>query len=112
MTEIPTLLQLWSMAEAASFGIRISTDDPSLLRQQLYRARAEVDAHKDINIVIPDIPNQIWLVHATDERRTFDTIHSQPVIQGPGFPAKAVREPGSESGNSGDHQGLDQGDGE
>lgn len=107
MTETPTLLQLWSLAEAAEHGIRVSSDDPSLLRQQLYRARAEVDRHKDINIVIPDIPNQIWLVHATDERRTFDTIHPSHVIQGPGFPAKAVREPGGEPGDSGDNQGME-----
>jgi len=83
--EMTDLLSLWAMAEAAQFGIRIKTDDPGLLRQQLYKVRAESGAYKDLGIIIPSTEGQLWLVHAdADERGRFDTIHRQPLHQGPG----------------------------
>lgn len=105
------LLTYWSMAATASLGIRIFTDDPQLLRQQLYKARAESGAFKELGIVLPDLPNQLWIVHAdADERRTFDQIQSQPVLTGPSFPEKKVRGPEREPGTPEDNQESGEGD--
>lgn len=107
------LLTLWSMAAAAKFGIRIKTDDPTLLRQQLYRVRAESGNFKDLGIILPALDGQLWIVHAdADERRGFDQIHAQPILEGPRFPEKKVREPGSERGNSEDNSESGKGDAE
>lgn len=105
------LLSLWAMAAAAKLGIRISTDDPGLLRQQLYKARAESGGYKDLGIVLPAIEGQLWIIHSdADERGTFDQIHPQPVLEGPGFPSKKVRGAGGEQGNSRDIEELGEGE--
>lgn len=105
------LLTLWQMAATAKLGIRIKTDDPQLLRQQLYRTRADSGQFKDLGIILPSTPNQLWIVHQdADERRTFDQIHSQPVLGGPGVSEKEGREPGGEPTNPEDIEELGEGE--
>lgn len=59
------LLDYWLQALDAEIGIAITTDNRALLRQHLYRARAEADNPDLDNIVIllPEAEDQIWLVH-------------------------------------------------
>lgn len=105
------LLPYWAMAQASPLGIRILVDDPGLLRQQLYQARATSGAYKELGIILPDLPNQLWIVHANaDERRAFDEIQPLHVHPGPGFPAKKVRGPEREQGGEEDNQESGEGD--
>jgi len=59
------LLELWMAALKAEVGISIETDNRALLRQHLYRARAESnDPSLDgIVMVMPEKETEIWLVH-------------------------------------------------
>ena len=59
------LLELWFAALRSETGIAIPTDNRSLLRQHLYRARAEANKPEldDLVILLPDIEGELWLVH-------------------------------------------------
>lgn len=58
------LLDLWLKALNSKVGISIQTDNRSLLRQHLYRARAEAkDPKLDfIVMLLPAKEDEIWLV--------------------------------------------------
>ena len=58
------LLDLWRKAASVRVGICIETPDRQLLREQLYRARAEHDSNEFAHIVItvPKTENELWLV--------------------------------------------------
>lgn len=107
------LLSLWHRAASASLGIRIKTDDPALLRQQLYAARGQDGGFQDLSIILPSTPNQLWIVHKdADERGTFDKIHAQPIYEGPRFPSKKGGQPNGQSGNPEGSPETSEGDGE
>ena len=59
------LIDYWQQAFDAEIGVCIETDNRALLRQHLYRARAEADKPEFDNIVVvlPEQEDQIWLVH-------------------------------------------------
>jgi DNA-binding phage protein len=59
------LENLWQAAVDAEVGIAISTDNRALLRQHLYRARAESPNPEfdDIVMILPEDETEIWLVH-------------------------------------------------
>jgi len=59
------LIDLWRQARDADIGVVITTDNRGLLRQHLYRARAEAgdESLEDIVVVLPDKEDEIWLVH-------------------------------------------------
>jgi DNA-binding phage protein len=63
------LVDLWQAAVDAEFGIAVPTDNRQLLRQHLYRAKVEANnpAFDDIVMIMPDIENEIWLVHKDAE---------------------------------------------
>ena len=59
------LIEYWVQAEDAVIGVAITTDNRMLLRQHLYRARAE-SGRSDLDnivIVLPEKEDEIWLVH-------------------------------------------------
>lgn len=85
-------LALWRMAEASPLGIRITTDDRDLLRQQLYRARAEAGGFQDVVIIYPKQEGQLLLVHRdADERGGTDEGDSKGIQAGSRFPAARFR---------------------
>ena len=59
------LVDLWLKALHSRDGVVIETDNRMLLRQHLYRARAEANNPEleSIVLVLPEQANQIWLVH-------------------------------------------------
>lgn len=59
------LLEFWLAALKAEVGIAIQTDNRKLLRQHLYRARAEANNPELDNLVmmLPEQEDELWLVH-------------------------------------------------
>ena len=59
------LIDLWQAAFDDEVGIAVPTDNRNLLRQQLYRARAEArnPDFDDIVILLPENETELWLVH-------------------------------------------------
>jgi hypothetical protein len=57
------LLELWARALKSDCGIAITSDNRPLLRQHLYQARVGHDEYDDIVMVLPEQPDEIWLVH-------------------------------------------------
>lgn len=59
------LVDYWLLALRSKDGVLIETDNRMLLRQHLYRARAEANNPdlESIVLVLPEQSNQIWLVH-------------------------------------------------
>jgi hypothetical protein len=59
------LIELWLAALKAKVGIAIPTDNRAVLRQHLYKARAEADNPEleDIVMILPEREDEIWLVH-------------------------------------------------
>ena len=59
------LLDLWLAAFRAEKGISIKTNNRALLRQHLYKARAEANepSFDEIVIILPDREDELWLVH-------------------------------------------------
>jgi hypothetical protein len=59
------LLYLWIEALNSKVGISIQTDNRTILRQHLYRARAEAKDPKldSITMILPEKEDEIWLVH-------------------------------------------------
>jgi len=68
------LLDLWEAALRAEVGIGIPTDNRALLRQHLYRARAEAkDPRFDkLTLLMPERPDEVWLVHRDADTRGAD----------------------------------------
>jgi hypothetical protein len=58
------LLDLWLAALRSKVGISIQTDNRALLRNHLYRARAEAEDPKldAIIVLLPAKEDEIWLV--------------------------------------------------
>jgi hypothetical protein len=58
------LLEFWIQALHSDVGIAIPTDNRALLRQHLYRARAEANRPEldDVVMILPDNESEIWLV--------------------------------------------------
>ena len=73
-----TLLEYWYMALKAEVGIKIATSDRILLRQQLYRARAEAGQPSELGTIVIQLPaepeNELWMVRRYGESslRAFD----------------------------------------
>ncbi len=59
------LLELWLTALRSEVGIAIPTDNRALLRQHLYRARAEANMPEldKLVMLLPAKEDEIWLVH-------------------------------------------------
>jgi hypothetical protein len=59
------LLELWLTALKSEVGIAIPTDNRSLLRQHLYRARAEANLPEldQLVMLLPENEGELWLVH-------------------------------------------------
>jgi hypothetical protein len=67
------LLDLWLTALKSRVGISIQTDNRALLRNHLYRARAEAEDPKldAIIVLLPAKEDEIWLVRKdVDEAAT------------------------------------------
>ena len=59
------LVDLWLAALKEERGVAIVTDNRSLMRQHLYKARAEArDPDLDsLVMILPEKEDEIWLVH-------------------------------------------------
>jgi DNA-binding phage protein len=59
------LLDLWLAALRSAKGIAIQNDNRALLRQHLYKARAEANNpdFDAIVIIMPEKEDELWLVH-------------------------------------------------
>jgi hypothetical protein len=59
------LLDLWIAALKEEVGIAITTDNRGLMRQHLYKARADArnPELEAIVMLLPENENEIWLVH-------------------------------------------------
>jgi DNA-binding phage protein len=67
------LVELWQVALNSEFGIAIATDNRPLLRQHLYRARAEANNPEfdQLVMIMPENEGELWLVHKdADSPRT------------------------------------------
>lgn len=58
------LLELWEKAYSSPVGIAIPTDNRNVLRNHLYKARAEANRPEleDVVMILPENENEIWLV--------------------------------------------------
>lgn len=79
------LLDLWLTALKSEVGISIQTDNRTLLRQHLYRARAEAkDPKLDfVVMMLPAKEDEIWLVRKdADESgvRTYNQSDVEPIL--------------------------------
>ena len=68
------LLDLWHRALKSSVGISIQTDNRVLLRQHLYRARADSGEPSldSLVMIMPEQEDEIWLVHKDADSRGTD----------------------------------------
>jgi hypothetical protein len=68
------LVDLWQAAVDSDSGIAIPTDNRALLRQHLYRARAEakIPEFEDIVMLLPEDETELWLVHKDADSRGAD----------------------------------------
>ena len=59
------LLELWLAALKSEVGVAIPTDNRKVLRQHLYRARAEANNPEleEIVMLLPEREDELWLVH-------------------------------------------------
>jgi len=59
------LHNFWDAALKAEVGIAIQTDNRGLLRQHLYRCRAELNDPKldKLSILLPEKEDELWIVH-------------------------------------------------
>jgi len=76
------LVNLWQAAVDDDVGIAVPTDNRNLLRQHLYRARAEArnPEFDDIVLIMPNNETEIWLVHKdADSRGTDNESDAEPV---------------------------------
>lgn len=65
MDDPNVLLGLWQYALQAEVGIAIPTDNRKVLRQHLYRARAEANDPRleELVMIMPAKEDELWLVH-------------------------------------------------
>jgi hypothetical protein len=58
------LLDLWVKALNSTVGIAIPTDNRNVLRNHLYKARAEANMPEleEVIMILPENENEIWLV--------------------------------------------------
>lgn len=58
------LLELWLAALKAEVGIAVPTDNRAVLRNHLYRARAEANNPEldQVVMILPENENELWLV--------------------------------------------------
>ena len=77
------LLDLWNRALKSEVGISIQTDNRTLLRQHLYRARADSGDPKldDLVMIMPEQEDEIWLVHKDADSRGTDNQGYPKLIQ-------------------------------
>lgn len=71
------LLEYWIAALKCKVGISIQTDNRVLLRQHLYKARAEANnpALEELIMLLPEKEDEIWIVHKNaDEAQEHSTI--------------------------------------
>jgi hypothetical protein len=79
------LIDLWQAALDDEVGIAVPTDNRALLRQHLYRARAEANnpEFERIVIILPENETELWLVHrdadAPNPNRTFNKGDIEPL---------------------------------
>lgn len=76
------LCDLWQAALDAEYGICVETNDRGLLRQQLYRARAEANNpdFEKIEMVLPQKEDELWLVRKdADTRGASNKGNSKPI---------------------------------
>ena len=68
------LVDLWQAAVDQEYGIAIPTHNRALLRQHLYRARAEakLPEFEDIVMLLPEDETELWLVHKDADSRGTD----------------------------------------
>lgn len=64
MKDPRNLLGEWYRALQSDIGIILNTDDRRLLRDQLYRARADScdEDLKQLTIAFVENPNEVWIV--------------------------------------------------
>ena len=57
------LLELWEQALKSETGIAIPTDNRNVLRNHLYKARAEANRPEldDVVMILPENEHEIWL---------------------------------------------------
>ena len=78
---VMALVDLWLRALKSEFGLAITTDNRMLLRQHLYRARAE-SGNADLDqlvMVLPEEPDQIWLVRRENSLGANHQGHVEPL---------------------------------
>ena len=65
------MIELWYEALASDYGIVVETNDRRLCRERLYHARRTAgDPDLDqISIIVPSIPNELWLVRTVHAAR-------------------------------------------
>ena len=58
------LLEFWEAALASKVGIAIQTDNRNILRNHLYKARAEANRPDldEVVMILPEREDEIWLV--------------------------------------------------
>jgi DNA-binding phage protein len=77
------LLNLWLAALKSQVGISIQTDNRALLRQHLYRARAEAKDPKldALLIVVPAKEDELWIVRKdADSLGTYNKGDVEPIL--------------------------------
>ena len=57
---------LLHQALEAEIGVKVSTDNPKLLRQRLYAVRKANFIFTDLAFVIPATPNEVWIMKKTE----------------------------------------------
>lgn len=75
------LLDLWLKALRSKVGISIQTDNRGLLRNHLYRARAEAKDPKldSLIMILPVKEDEIWLVHKDADESSIGTYNQSDV---------------------------------
>lgn len=76
------LVELWLAALKAETGIAIPTDNRALLRQHLYKARAEANNPEldNITMIMPEQEDEIWLVHKDADNPRPSTTEGYPKL--------------------------------
>jgi hypothetical protein len=73
---------IWLRALKSEFGLCITVDNRVLLRQHLYRARAE-SGNPELDsmvIVLPEQSDQLWLVHRESSFGTNNQSNVEPLF--------------------------------
>lgn len=88
MQDREALLNLWYEALKSDVGLVLSTNDRSLLQQQLYRVRAEAGDDKlhGVVILLPQAENELWLARkdadgTPPDRRRSDGVSLTEIVR-------------------------------